>query len=334
MLNEIPTTVKIKTKVLIINGVARAGKDTFIDALQDTHQFYLGRYSIIDPIKVLAEIAGWEGDQTGKTEAGRRLLSDLKVATDNYNDFAFNAVLDWAEGELSVYSLIEKEANPDTPLPPPLLCIISREPKDIPRFKEAFKRAGISCRSVVIRNEEAEKNCPDNIADLSVLDCDYDLHYMNQGTKEEFVSSVQALMSDQPYTDNREVFLPDSTPTLIPLNELEPMILDWAQTRGIFDSGTLISQCEKLQEEVNELDEAIYNYLCRIEFADVGDNEVAEREFLPHVLMELGDVHVVATNIAKLANSSLTECGNMAYNKISKRKGSMQNGKYVKETQS
>jgi len=95
-------------------------------------------------------------------------------------------------------------------------------------------------------------------------------------------------------------------------NEFQP-IRDWAEEKGIFQKGDVKTQYVKLQEEAGELAKAIIK------------NE--KDEFID----ALGDCTIVLVNLAKLGGYNLEDCVNSAYNIISKRKGNMINGSFVKE---
>lgn len=88
----------------------------------------------------------------------------------------------------------------------------------------------------------------------------------------------------------------------------------WADERGIYKSGDTKTQYIKLQEEVGELAKAILKN-DQIEFVDA-----------------IGDCVVVLTNLAAMNGLKIEDCINSAYTEIKNRKGSMQNGTFVKET--
>jgi len=94
-------------------------------------------------------------------------------------------------------------------------------------------------------------------------------------------------------------------------NEFQ-LIRDWAEEKGIFLKGDVKTQYLKLQEESGELSKAILK----------DDKE----EFID----ALGDCVVVLVNLAKLGGYNLEDCINSAYEVISKRKGTMKNGTFVK----
>ena len=87
----------------------------------------------------------------------------------------------------------------------------------------------------------------------------------------------------------------------------------WAIERGLYDKGDPKTQFLKLQEEAGEVARAILK------------NDQAE------IVDGLGDCLVVLINLAHLAGYRLEDCLAEAYKVISKRKGSMINGTFVKE---
>jgi len=100
--------------------------------------------------------------------------------------------------------------------------------------------------------------------------------------------------------------------------EFQP-IRNWAEAKGIFKKGDLKTQALKLVEEAGELAKAILN------------------DDVPEVEDAIGDCTVVLTNVAELAaikyNKEITieNCVNSVYGIISKRKGKMENGTFIKE---
>ena len=90
-------------------------------------------------------------------------------------------------------------------------------------------------------------------------------------------------------------------------------IRDWADKRGIYDSGDTKTQFVKLMEEIGELGQAILK-----------DDET---EFIDAI----GDSVVVLTNLAKLGGHNIERCIESAYSEISARSGSMVNGTFVKD---
>ena len=90
------------------------------------------------------------------------------------------------------------------------------------------------------------------------------------------------------------------------------LIRDWAQVRGIYNSGDSKTQFAKLVEEVGELAQGILK------------NDKAE------IKDAIGDIIVVVTNLAHLEQMKVEDCITSAYDEIKDRKGSMKNGTFIK----
>ena len=86
----------------------------------------------------------------------------------------------------------------------------------------------------------------------------------------------------------------------------------WADERGIYDKGDSKTQYVKLMEEAGELARALL------------------KNDKPEVIDSIGDMVVVLTNLAELSGLTIEECIESAYEVISKRKGKMINGTFVK----
>ncbi len=95
--------------------------------------------------------------------------------------------------------------------------------------------------------------------------------------------------------------------------ELECAVEHWAKEKGILDKATPMAQALKTLEETTELCTAI------------NSNDRAE------IIDAMGDIMVTLIIQAKMQNISLEQCLESAYNVISKRKGKMINGQFVKE---
>jgi len=95
--------------------------------------------------------------------------------------------------------------------------------------------------------------------------------------------------------------------------ELETLVLAWAEEKGILQNGTTIAQAGKTMEECTELMVAI---------AMDDDEEIVDA---------LGDILVTIIIQAEMQGVSLTECLESAYNVISKRTGKMVDGQFVKD---
>lgn len=94
------------------------------------------------------------------------------------------------------------------------------------------------------------------------------------------------------------------------------LIRTWAKERGIYEKGDSKTQYVKLMEEAGELAKALLT-----------NNKVEIKD-------AIGDMVVVLTNLAKLEDMKLEDCVCSAYTEIANRKGSMQNGTFVKNNPS
>ena len=90
------------------------------------------------------------------------------------------------------------------------------------------------------------------------------------------------------------------------------LIREWAEEKGIYEHGDSKTQFVKLMEEAGEVGRAIL----KDDDAEIKDG--------------IGDMVVVLTNLAELNGLTIEECIESAYNVISKRKGKMINGTFVK----
>ena len=96
-------------------------------------------------------------------------------------------------------------------------------------------------------------------------------------------------------------------------NELEALVIAWAEQKGIFENGTYRGQALKTLEEVQELQEAI------------------ENDDRDEVIDALGDILVTIIIQAEMHELSLVDCLDSAYNVIAKRSGKMVDGQFVKD---
>jgi hypothetical protein len=162
--------------VVIINGMPRSGKDTFVELCQEingNHRVY--QYSTVDFVKDIAKLCGWNGTKTPKD---RKFLSDLKDILTQWGDVPFSKTM------LRIFE-IYNEANIHFGLTQEqvLIFIHCREPQEIARFKKAL---GEQCRSLLIRRPTVETNDQSNHADEEVFNYEYDNVIYNDGTIADF----------------------------------------------------------------------------------------------------------------------------------------------------
>jgi len=82
--------IKTKHTVIILNGTAGAGKDTFIKLIEKHSTTPLLNISSVDLVKKAAEVLGWPGTKTPKD---RRFLSNMKDLSTAFNDGPFKYII-------------------------------------------------------------------------------------------------------------------------------------------------------------------------------------------------------------------------------------------------
>jgi NTP pyrophosphatase (non-canonical NTP hydrolase) len=95
--------------------------------------------------------------------------------------------------------------------------------------------------------------------------------------------------------------------------ELECVIEEWAEDKGILEQSTPMAQALKTLEECTELCTAI------------------NKNDRPEIIDAIGDIMVTLIIQAKMQGLTLEECLESAYNVISKRTGKMIDGQFVKD---
>lgn len=145
-------------KIFIINGKARAGKDTFINMV--AKRVVTMNVSSVDKVKEAAKVMGWDG--ISKTEKDRKFLSDLKKLTTKYNDMSF----EYLKEKVKDFNNSAYEC----------LFLHIREPEEIKRAKKEFDAKTI----LIIR--DSISLITSNTSDASVFNYSYDYEVINNGT--------------------------------------------------------------------------------------------------------------------------------------------------------
>ncbi len=164
----------MKKRIIIINGTGGSGKDTFIEYTSKYCKVF--NFSSIDKVKEVAKVIGWEG---GKTDKDRKLLSDLKKLTTEYNDMAFE----------SVKEAVEKfKASDDE-----LMFIHIREPEEIERAVKAF-----DAETLLVRRKGYDI-ITTNYSDANIENYEYDYIIINtslEDLEKEACKFVEKLKSN------------------------------------------------------------------------------------------------------------------------------------------
>ena len=150
----------MKKQIVIINGSAGVGKDTFVNLV--SKYVPTMNYSSIDRIKEIAKECGWNGK---KTEKDRKFLSDLKILCSKYNDLPM----------LSMRKKVQKFYDSKNEL----LFLHIREPIEISNAVILF-----NAKTLLIKRNSV-KHIITNEADAGVFNYNYNYVIENNGTKEE-----------------------------------------------------------------------------------------------------------------------------------------------------
>jgi len=155
-------------RVLIINGVARSGKDTFVDAIIERSEGKAMKMSTVDKIKEVSKIFGVGIRKSNKE---RRFWSDIKDAWTRYNNGPFNEIIE-------LINTNKKNKN--------IFCVFVREPEEIAKFKRYYKE---ECVTVLVTRPNTD--VPSNHADEEVNDYNYDCEICNSSEKDCLVAMAQ-----------------------------------------------------------------------------------------------------------------------------------------------
>lgn len=164
--------------VIVINGGAMTGKDTFIDFCKDTDPIFVESISTVDLAKELATRAGWDGI---KDDISRKGLSDLKDLLTSWLDAPFKEIgkkLDKMKFTCWQYNL-----EPDRFY----LFVHCREPEEIQRIVDTY-----NAKALLIKRGELVVTS--NHADANVNDYNYDFIINNNGSLEELRDKAKLFM--------------------------------------------------------------------------------------------------------------------------------------------
>lgn len=113
--------------------------------------------------------------------------------------------------------------------------------------------------------------------------------------------------------------------------ELKTNVEEWAQDKNLLHKENANKQFMKFIEEVFEFKTEM-DYLCRIgQSSEEAYSDYEQIETQENMQLELGDIIVTLIILCKQLDIDIVECLQMAYEKISKRKGKTVNGLFVKE---
>lgn len=110
--------------------------------------------------------------------------------------------------------------------------------------------------------------------------------------------------------------------------QLEKLVLEWAEEKGILSKATPLAQAKKTFEEVQELIEATEVQEEGLETFENKKGKTCNTN--DEIKDALGDILVTIIIGAKMQGLQLEDCLESAYNVINNRTGKMINGQFVK----
>ena len=154
------------TTTIIVNGFARAGKDSFVAACKQ-HLHAQGRwpfeFSSITPVKDLIE-EGAGIDLSAKTDADRKLLADVGAALQAHSNWRTTRCLGFIEGYMKWGKRLTRDV---------VMFLHIREPENIQKVITGVKDRNLGAIHTVLLRGPREVRV-DNVADNAVLGMSYD----------------------------------------------------------------------------------------------------------------------------------------------------------------
>ena len=160
-------------QIVIINGSGGVGKDTFVKYCSEFVN--VKNISSVDKVKEAAKIlVNWNGEKDDKS---RKLLSDLKRLSIDYNDYPTK--------------YIEKEAkdfanNNDLDL----MFVHIREIEEIKKLKEL-----LNAKTLLITSKRIAK-ITSNVSDANVEEYQYDYNIKNDGSLDELREQARLFVNE------------------------------------------------------------------------------------------------------------------------------------------
>lgn len=158
-----------KPTVIVINGSAGVGKDTFVSLCQELND-KVCNVSTVDFVKQIAYQCGWFGT---KTETDRKFLSDLKDLLEDWNDVPNKKIDEFIQ------------AHTDC-----IIFVHAREPKNIRYYVKKYNAI-----SLLIKNSRVQK-VSTNHADREVEDYDYSYAINNDSSFEDLKKTAEWFLNE------------------------------------------------------------------------------------------------------------------------------------------
>lgn len=167
--------------ILVINGTARSGKDTFCSFIEEeVGKEKVATLSTVDLVKELAAKVGWDGEKTPKN---RKFLSDLKDLLTEWEDVPYKDIK--KKIELLNYDWESYGFGPDNCL----IFVMCREPEEIQKFVDR-----LGAKTILVRRREAESTEASNHADADILKYRYNYEIDNNGSLAELREKARGFL--------------------------------------------------------------------------------------------------------------------------------------------
>ena len=157
-------------KIIIINGGAGVGKDTFVQMCQNIDPT-IQNLSSVDYVREVAHELGWSGE---KDDKARRFLSDLKKAMMLYNGAPFYKVFETIND-------FDEDA---------VVFLHVREPDEIELYKKQIKANCDKVITLLVRNNRVNE-VTTNSSDANVTEYGYDYIIDNNGALQDLQDSAE-----------------------------------------------------------------------------------------------------------------------------------------------
>lgn len=159
--------------IIIINGFADSGKDTFVNYLTDGHKLEISAdpmlnlmpikaISSIDPVRNMLRREGFDVDN--KTDEMRKLLADIG-----------DIMISWRMMKCVEFAMEACKEQRS------IVFVHTREPKNIVVLKSKFEHLNFRVSTLLVERDGIRR-VTNNAADRDVLEYDYDQMIINDGS--------------------------------------------------------------------------------------------------------------------------------------------------------
>ena len=163
----------MEKRIIIINGSGGVGKDTFVEYCSEFAN--VKNISSVDIVKEAAKIlVGWNGE---KDEKSRKLLSDLKLMSIDYNNYPITYIKQQSEEFKN-----SKEQQ--------IMFVHIREISEIQKVKEL-----LNAKTLLITSKKVKKIVT-NTSDANVEKYNYDYHIENNGSLDELKEKAKKFVME------------------------------------------------------------------------------------------------------------------------------------------